>query len=410
MVYRPMEGVRVLEVAQFTFTPSASAVLADWGADVIKVEHAERGDAQRGLRHGSGGLAAGTFRPMMEHPNRGKRSIGLALENQEALEVLYGLARQADVFLVNFLPAARLRLKIEVEDLRRANPNIIYVRGSAHGNHGPERENGGYDAGVFWSRMGSAYGSTPSESARITNMPASAYGDTMGGMTIAGGIAAALYARERTGHPSEIDVSLLSVGAWAMAPSVNSALLMNAPLPPVPLDLSTATNNPLVATYKTADGRFLTMTMLQAGRYWEDFCQHIDREDLIKDPRFATAEALMDPANTAAAAKILVKVFGSQTYDYWVRQLQTMEGQWSPVQNSLEVGHDAQLRANGYIRTVIDLEGNERELVANPVQFDNMPPDITRAPQFAEHTDDILAEQGYDEEKILAMKIAGAVT
>lgn len=118
----------------------------------------------------------------------------------------------------------------------------------------------------------------------------------------------------------------------------------------------------------------------------------------------------MDPANTAAAANILAEVFGSQTYDYWVKQLQTMEGQWSPVQNSLEVGHDAQLRANGYIRTVIDLEGNERELVANPVQFDNTPPDITRAPQFAEHTDDILAEQGYDEEKILAMKIAGAVT
>jgi crotonobetainyl-CoA:carnitine CoA-transferase CaiB-like acyl-CoA transferase len=410
MVYRPMEGVRVLEVAQFTFTPSAGAVLADWGADVIKVEHAEHGDAQRGLRHGSGGLTAGTFRPMMEHPNRGKRSIGLALEKPEALEVLYGLARQADVFLVNFLPAARGRLKIEVGDLRRVNPNIIYVRGSAHGNHGPERENGGYDAGVFWSRMGSAYGSTPSESPRITNMPAGAYGDTMGGMTIAGGIAAALYARERTGHPSEIDVSLLSVGAWVMAPSVNSALLMNAALPPVPLDLSTATNNPLVATYKTADGRFVTLTMLQLGRYWEDFCKHIYREDLIKDPRFATAEALMDPANTAAAAKILGEVFGSQTYDYWVKQLQTMEGQWSPVQNSLEVGHDAQLRANGYIRTVIDIEGNERELVANPVQFDNTPPDITRAPQFAEHTDDILAEQGYDEEKILAMKIAGAVT
>jgi crotonobetainyl-CoA:carnitine CoA-transferase CaiB-like acyl-CoA transferase len=409
MVSRPMEGVRVLEVAQFTFTPSAGAVLADWGADVIKVEHAERGDAQRGLRHGSGALAAGTFRPLMEHPNRGKRSIGLALENQEALEVLYGLARQADVFLINFLPEARRRLKIEVEDLRRANPNIIYVRGSAHGNHGPEREKGGYDAGVFWSRMGSAYGSTPSESQRITNMPGSAYGDTVGGMTIAGGIAAALYARERTGHPSELDVSLLSVGAWAMAPSVNVALLMNAALPPVPLDLSTATHNPLVATYKTADGRFVTMTMLQLGRYWEDFCRHIDREDLVADPRFATVEALMDPANTAAAAKILVEVFASQTYDYWVKQLQTMEGQWSPVQNALEVGHDAQLRANGYIRTVIDTEGNERELVANPVQFDNTPPEITRAPQFAEHTDDILAEQGYDEEKIIELKIAGAV-
>src|SRR6202165_1765483 len=103
---QPMSGVRVLEVAQFTFTPAAGAVLADWGADVIKVEHAVTGDAQRGLKIGTGGVAAGSFQPLMEHPNRGKRSIGLALENPEALEVLYELARASDVFLVNFLPGA----------------------------------------------------------------------------------------------------------------------------------------------------------------------------------------------------------------------------------------------------------------------------------------------------------------
>ena len=410
MVHRPMEGVRLLEVAQFTFTPSAGAVLADWGADVIKVEHAERGDAQRGLKIGLGGLAAGSFQPLMEHPNRGKRSIGLALENPEALEVLYELARRADIFLVNFLPDARRRLKIELEDLRRVNPNIIYVRGSAHGNHGPERERGGYDGSTFWSRTGSAYGCTPSDSPRIMNQPAGAYGDSMGGMTIAGGIAAALFARERTGQTSELDVSLLSVGAWATALSVNNALLAGEAPPSAPLNMNTAMFNPLVATYKTSDGRFVTMMMLQAGRYWADFCAHIGREDLIQDPRFATAETLMDPANTAAAAEIITEIFASQTYDYWVKHLQTMEGQWSPVQNPLEVGNDPQLRANGYIRTVTDLEGNERELVANPVQFDNTPPDITRAPQFAEHTDEILRELGIDDERMIELKIAGAVT
>src|SRR6188472_3921794 len=108
-----MEGVKVLEVAQFTFTPSAGAVLADWGAEVVKIEHAERGDAQRGLTIGAGGAAQGSFQPLMEHPNRGKRSLGLALEVPAAREVLLELVRESDVFLTNFLPSARERLEIE---------------------------------------------------------------------------------------------------------------------------------------------------------------------------------------------------------------------------------------------------------------------------------------------------------
>ena len=405
-----MRGVQVLEVAQFTFTPSAGAVLADWGADVIKVEHAVTGDAQRGLKIGTGGVAAGSFQPLMEHPNRGKRSIGLALENPEALEVLYELARGSDVFLVNFLPGARRRLKIDVDDLRRVNPQIIYVRGSAFGNHGEEREKGGYDSSAFWSRAGSAAGCTPSDSPRVMGMPAGAYGDSMGGMTIAGGIAAALFARSQTGEPSEIDVSLLSVGAWTMGLSVNNALLTGEATPTPPLNVNIAMFNPLVATYRTSDGRWINLTILQAGRYWADFCAHIDRPELVTDERFATAEAMMTPENTAAAGAILTEVFAQHPFSYWVKKLATMEGPWAPVQNPLEVGNDPQLRANGYIRPVVDAEGNDRELVANPVQFDNTPPDIRRAPQFAEHTDEILAELGLDEDRIIELKIAGAVT
>ena len=162
MTTQPMKGVRVLEVAQFTFTPSAGAVLADWGADVIKVEHAVTGDAQRGLKLGTGGAAAGSFQPLMEHPNRGKRSIGLALEVPEAHEILLELAKECDVFLTNFLPAARRRLKLEVEDLRAANPNIIYVRGERARTKRARRVSGAATTGASsWGR-GSA---TPSSSA-----------------------------------------------------------------------------------------------------------------------------------------------------------------------------------------------------------------------------------------------------
>jgi crotonobetainyl-CoA:carnitine CoA-transferase CaiB-like acyl-CoA transferase len=406
---QPMQGVKMVEVAQFTFTPAAGAVLSDWGADVIKVEHAVTGDAQRGLRLGAGGAAAGSFQPLMEHPNRGKRSIGLALETPEGHAVLMDLVKDADVFLINFLPAARRRLKLEVEDIRAANPNIIYVRGSGHGQRGPDAEMGGYDGSTFWCRMGSAHAATPSDSPRLISQPAGAYGDSMGGMTIAGGIAAALFARDRTGEPSVVDVSLMSVGAWAFALTLGNAALTNEFMEPQPLDSpANIAVNPTIGNFRTSDDRWINFTMLQPGRYFADVCKHLELEHLLEDERFSTAEALME--NALEAGQHVAAKFAEKPFAYWLEHLKTMEGQWAAIQNPLEIIADPQMEANGYLLPVEDLEGNERKLVANPVQFDETAPELTRAPQFAEHTDDILRELGKTEEEIIELKIAGACT
>jgi crotonobetainyl-CoA:carnitine CoA-transferase CaiB-like acyl-CoA transferase len=408
-VIRPMDGVRVLEVAQFTFVPSAGAVLADWGADVIKVEHAEKGDAQRGLSAlmGMPVGSSGSFAPLMEHPNRGKRSLGLALEQPGALEVLHELIRTSDVFLTNFLPAARRRLGIELDDVRRVNPDIIYVRGSAFGASGPDSEKGGYDSTAFWARAGSAVGTTPVDYDGLCKMPAGAYGDSLGGMTIAGGIAAALFARQRTGETSVIDVSLLGVGAWANALPVGFALLEGGcPEPRAPGN--SAPTNPLVGNYRTADDRWLVLAMLQPGRYWPEFCRHIEREDLIIDERFATVEALM--GNATEAAEVVQDVLAARPLAEWVTRFAGMEGQWAIAQDPWEVGNDPDLRANGLIAEVLDSEGTARELVTNPVQFDEKPVQLTRAPQFAEHTDDILRDLGKSDEELIDLKVSGAVT
>jgi crotonobetainyl-CoA:carnitine CoA-transferase CaiB-like acyl-CoA transferase len=403
-----MDGVRVLEVAQFTFVPAAGAVLADWGADVIKVEHAETGDAQRGLSALMGmPVGSGSFAPLMEHPNRGKRSIGLSLEQPEALDVLHELIRTSDVFLTNFLPRARRRLGIELEDVRRINPDIIYVRGSGFGATGPDSEKGGYDSTAFWARAGSALGTTPVDYDGLCVMPAGAYGDSLGGMTIAGGIAGALFARERTGETSVIDVSLLGVGAWANALSVGFALLEGGP-PVRRAPGNSARTNPLVGNYRTADDRWLVLAMLQPGRYWPEFCRYIDREDLITDERFATAEALM--GNAPIAADIVQDVLATRPLADWVDRFAGMEGQWAIAQDPWEVGQDPALRANGLIAEVLDAEGTTRELVANPVQFDQKPAHITRAPQFAEHTDEILRGLGKSDDELIELKISGAVT
>lgn len=409
MVLQPMNGVKMVEVAQFTFTPSAGAVLADWGADVIKVEHAVTGDAQRGLQLGTGGAAQGSFQPLMEHPNRGKRSIGLALDHPAGHAVLMDLVRDADIFLTNFLPDARQRLKLEADDIRGANPNIIYVRGSGHGQRGPDASKGGYDGSTFWCRMGSAWSTTPPDSPRLISQPGGAYGDSMGGMTIAGGIAAALFARDRTGEPSVIDVSLMSVGAWAMALSLGNAMLTDEVSPPAPLDAPmNIAVNPTVGNFRTSDGRWITLMMLQPGRYFADVCKHLGLEHLLEDERFTTAEGLM--ANAVEAGRHVAEAIAQKPYAYWVEHLRTMEGQWAPVQDPLEIAADPQMEANGYVVPVTDADGNPRRLVANPVQFDETPPTIRRGPQFAEHTDDILRELGRTEDELIQLKIDGACT
>ncbi len=153
-----MEGVRVLEVAEQTFVPAASALLSDWGADVIKIEPIERGDAMRGLASSGVMTMGGGVHALMEHSNRGKRSLALDLGTPEGVGILYKLAETADVFLTNKLPRVRKKLKIEPEDIRAHNPRIIYVAGTGQGERGPDADKGSYDALSFWCRSGVALG------------------------------------------------------------------------------------------------------------------------------------------------------------------------------------------------------------------------------------------------------------
>ena len=153
-----MEGVRILEVAEHTFVPAASAILADWGAEVIKIEHPERGDAMRGPGLERRHALMGNVHVLLEHSNRGKKSIGIDVATDKGLDLIYRLAATSDVFLTNKLPAVRKKLKIELEDIRAHNPNIIYVAGTGGGERGPEADRGGYDFLSYWCRAGSAMG------------------------------------------------------------------------------------------------------------------------------------------------------------------------------------------------------------------------------------------------------------
>ncbi|WP_460303387.1 CaiB/BaiF CoA transferase family protein [Actinocorallia aurea] len=399
---RPLEGIRVLEVAMYGFVPSAGAVLAEWGAEVIKVEHAVHGDPQRGLRQTGSFRVEGEENPNVAHANRGKRSIGLDMSVPEGRELLKELIARADVFLTSFLPSAREKFEIDVAHVRAVNPKAIYARGSALGPRGRESDKGGYDMTAFWSRGATAASITPPNVEGLVS-PTPAYGDTISGTNLAGGIAAALFRRERTGEPSVVDVSLLGSGLWAMGHAIALSQLLDRPWEAPVTGGHASLANPLSGLYRTSDGRYLSFVMLQPGKFWADVCRHIDRPELIDDPRFATAELIAE--HTGDAVEILREVLGSRTLAEWTDAFATLAGPWAPVQDTLQVAGDAQIRANEYL-----IRAGGLDLVANPVQFDVAAPAPAAAPEFAAQTEEILQELGFDWDRIIALKAAGAVT
>ena len=399
----PLAGVRILEVAMYGFVPSCGAVLGEWGAEVIKVEHAVTGDPQRGLRQTGPLRVEGDPNPNVEHANRGKRSIGLDMSVPEGKEVLLELVRRSDVFLTSFLPGHRRKFGIDVEDIRAVNPKIIYARGSAFGPRGQEAEKGGYDMTAFWCRAGTAATITPPGIEGMIGPPGPAYGDTISGTNLAGGIAAALFKRERTGEPSVVDVSLLGSGLWAMGHTIAlTQHLQERLVAPVP-GVHGSPINPLVGLYETADGRYISFVMMQPNKFWADVCRHMDVTEYIDDPRFASAEQIA--AHTADAVEILGKAMATRTLEEWSARFATLAGPWAPVQDTLQAAADAQVRANDYL-----VRAGELELVSNPVQFDVAAPRSGAAPGFAEQTDEILEELGLDWDRIIELKTAGAVT
>ena len=400
MSYDLLAGVRVVELSMYALAPSAAAVLADWGADVIKVVPPKVADPMMGnpiagLPNKEVGVAF-----MWELLNRGKRCIALDVSTDEGRQVLLDLVAESQVFITNLLPGARARFGIDPDELFAVNPSLVYGRASAHGAEGPDRDAGGFDHTDFWARTGIGHAASMVAD-EFVPQPGPAMGDLSAGAFLAGSIAAALYRRATTGRGALVDVSLLSSGMWVGAPAVVASQLYGVDT--IPRMRHKQLPNPLVAAYATRDGRQIYLAGIMTEGHFENFCETIDRQDLLTDPRFLTGKDRL--ANALECITLLDEIFASRDLADWVKALQGLTTPWALVQTAAEAAADPQVIANSF---VADVEGR-LALVRSPAQFDETRPPLRRAPDHGEHTEQVLLELGRTWEDIAALQAADAI-
>jgi crotonobetainyl-CoA:carnitine CoA-transferase CaiB-like acyl-CoA transferase len=396
---RVLEGVKVVEVAEHGFVPSAAAVLADWGADVVKLERPQ-GDALRAIM--AQGLIAdtGDFNFIVEQLNRNKRNVCIDLKHPDARAVFEKLVAEADVFITNQLPQVQRKLRIEPADLFALNPRLVYARGHGQGARGPDAEAGGFDSVSFWSRAGIGH----MLSSDTVAMQRPGMGDVPSGMFLAGGVAAALFSRERTGKGVVVDVSLLAAGIWTLGPDIVAASALGCDPPKAAA--RSGPPLPLVGTFFTADGRVLMLSMLAMEKYWEPACKALEASDLLTHPDFDSAEKC-----SARGAEIRARFegnIGAKPLAYWEERLRAHGCIYSKFASPIEVLDDPQVEANGYAPR--HPAHATARLASSPVQFDEEPIEVRRpAPDRGEHTDEILEALGVASEERAALKKSGAI-
>lgn len=382
----PLTGVRVVELAVWVAGPSAAGILADWGADVIKVEPAT-GDPQRAV-FGSVGLDGSLPVPPFEVDNRGKRSVVLDLRADEGLDAFEQLLATADVLVTNMRPAALDRLGLGAPAVCARHPRLVYGAITGYGLEGADRDRAGYDIGAYWARSGLAWTMVPP--GEIPPQSRSGMGDHQTGMTLVSGIMAKLFERERTGVGGLVSTSLLRTGMYSVAWDFGIQLRFGRRESTRARERSSA---PLINSYRTADDRVLWLICLEGDRHWPQVLAAIDRADLGVDPRYETARARVQHSEALIAE--LEAVFATRPLDEWASVLDHHDVWWAPVQSLVDVIDDPQARP-GFVE-MTPREGEEPfRAVATPVDFEGHTLRPGVVPTLGEHTAEVLAELAGD--------------
>jgi crotonobetainyl-CoA:carnitine CoA-transferase CaiB-like acyl-CoA transferase len=380
---RPLQGVRVVELAQWIAGPSAAGLMADWGADVVKVE-APTGDPQRNIFK-SLGIDKDIPNPTFAQDNRGKRSIVLDLTEDENRATLERLLAGADVFITNMRPDALGRLGLDPAEVAERHPALVVAAQSGYGSVGPERNTAGYDIGAFVARTGMARTNRPKDEAPVNLR--SGIGDHTTGIATCAGVLAALFEKERTGRGRLVETSLFQTGLYTMSMDLGTQLTIGRLGSMKPRE---EYHTPMVNSYLAGDGRWFYLIGVEASRHWPGVCAAIGRDDLATDERFDSAAKIAK--NRVELIALLDEVFASKSLDYWAERFATCDVWWAPCQTAAEVAEDPQaLALDSFHETT---EGDQiMTTVASPVRFDGMALRPTGpVPGLGEHTDSVLAE------------------
>jgi crotonobetainyl-CoA:carnitine CoA-transferase CaiB-like acyl-CoA transferase len=397
-----LSGIKVLDAGTFIFGPAATTVLADFGADVLKIESPGIGDPYRYL------YLMPPFPACEENygwvlTGRNKRSIALNLKDAAAREVLYKLVRGADVLVTNYHPSVVSALGMTYEQLAELNPRLIYAHATGYGESGEEAEKPGYDATAWWARSGLMDLVRESDGEPALSMPG--MGDHPAAMALLSGILLALLQRERTGRGTKVSSSLMANGVWSNAFLAQAVLCGVSKTPKIS---RTSTRNALANRYRTRDDRWIFLAMIQENKDWPRFPVAIDRPDLLSDPRFATAEARHE--NATQLIQILDEVFASRDLADWRRALDAHQITFGPVARVTELPSDRQMEVNGVFVSAPSPRGGELRTIDSPFWLDGVRKVRTRpAPGLGDHTDEVLAELGYDVEAIRRLRERKAI-
>ena len=399
----PLDGIRVLEVANWVAAPAAAMLLSDLGASVIKVEPPQ-GDISRGNIPSVANLAAPPPpNPGFQLNNRNKRSICINLEFPEGREIVRDLAKQADVMITNLTPRRVAKFELGYETVKQLNPRLIYASVNAYGAKGPERDRLGFDYTAFWARSGIMSLVGDRDGPPVVTRPG--FGDHTTAIVIAYGVMIALFEREHTGRGQEVQASLLNTAMFVLGGDIQTALAGRTPMPK---HARVEPRNPLSNPYKAKDGRWIHFQMGAADRYWRGFCAALGLESIRDDPRFQSLASRQE--HSAELVPLIDAAIARRTREEWGDILDEQGLVWSPVQDVDEVIADPQVAANGYITEVEDPNRGPLKTLATPVRLSES--EIAArgpAPELGQHTEEVLLEQGCTWDEIVRLRDAGAI-
>ncbi|MBI4283441.1 MAG: CoA transferase [Chloroflexi bacterium] len=403
-----LEGIKVVSMEQWVAAPMASAYLADWGADVVKVEPLT-GEQERGLIR-EGGVPTRTrvggaeVDRHFQFMNRNKRGLAVDLKKEAGRDILCQLVQKADVFMTNIQLDSVKRLKLDYDTLKQLNPRLIYAVLTGYGTKGPDKDEEALDVVVNWARSGMQYMVT--EPGFLPPLGPRTMGDRNTSAHIVAGILGALLHREKTGEGQELELSLLHCAIWSMSGTIMSTGPL-AGRPPVSRVDRTKSDNPLHILYRAKDNRWLSFGMTRSDRYWPDFCRAIERPELENDPRFNNMAARRE--NGEALIRILDEVFASKNIDEWDRICREHHLLYSRVKTPEEAVTDPQALANDFFVELHHPAG-PMKVIASPVNFRQNPASVRApAPELGQHNEEILLELGYSWEDIARLKEQGVI-